>query len=518
MIAVAILLALGAWLRFYALDQYPLGVHHDELSTMYDGWSLVETGADRFGAPHPIVERNYGENDYRPAMMSWLDAASIKFFGFNIKAGRLPAAVLGTLSLILIYLFAETAAGWTFAILALLLAVLSPLHIQYSRIAHEGAMLPAFFVILILWLWQRAARRDFSLVWVGLAGLAAGLSSNAYQATKLTAFLFALAIGIDILRHAKNRLAALSVLAVTAFLGALPQVIILVSSPGHFFGRAKLLTVQANNPVTYVAAVIWNYWLNLTPTYLFVPRGYSDLSIARLLPPEILFFYVGLVALALISFRPESRAKWYIYAAMAISMLPAALTTGNPNTLRSSGMAVLTPFFSAAGIIWIGSLFAKRPTIRRFYYPAVVAVLVLSAGAIIYRYSRSTLFRSAYYQTFLMHLDAEIGRRQKDYDAVVIETYGTQRYMYVASFTGMTPREFQKAPKVIYSDGMDRFRRLGKYYFAWPSTLQRTADSLASSPARILFVARTPLKGLQVIDSVTWQDEKQYLMVRATAP
>jgi len=181
-------------------------------------------------------------------------------------------------------------------------------------------------------------------------------------------------------------------------------------------------------------------------------------------------------------------------------------------------MAVLTPFFSAAGIIWIGGLFAKRPTLRRFYYPAVVAVLVLSAGAIIYRYSRSTLFRSAYYQTFLTHLDTEIGRRQRDYDAVVIETYGTQRYMYVASFTGMTPREFQKAPKVIYSDGMDRFRRLGKYYFAWPSTLQRTADSLASSPARILFVARTPLKGLQVIDSVTWQDEKQYLMVRATAP
>ena len=60
-----------------------------------------------------------------------------------------------------------------------------------------------------------------------------------------------------------------------------------------------------------------------------------------------------------------------------------------------------------------------------------------------------------------------------NYDAVVIEKYGSQRYMYVASFTGMTPQEFHKAPKVIYSDGMDRFRQLGKYYFAWPSTLRR---------------------------------------------
>jgi len=401
-------------------------------------------------------------------------------------------------------------------LLALLLAVLSPLHIQYSRVAHEGAILPAFFVILILWLWHRAATREFSLLWVGLAGFAAGLSANAYQATKLTAFLFAVVIGIDILRRAKNRLPALGVLAVTAFLGALPQMIVLSSRPNQFFARAKLLSVQADNPITYVAAVIWNYWLNLTPTYLFVPRGYSDLSIARLLPPEILFFYVGLFALALIAFRPGSRAKWYIYAAMVISMLPAGLTTGNPNTLRSSGMAVLTPFFSAAGIIWIGSLLARRMTLKRLYYPAVVGVLVLSAGAIIYRYSRSTLFRSAYYQTFLTHLDSEIGRRQKDYDAVVIETYGTQRYMYVASFTGMTPREFKRAPKVIYSDGMDRFRRLGKYYFAWPSTLQRTADTLATNSAKVLFVARQPLHGLKVIDSVMWQDEKQYLMVRDT--
>jgi 4-amino-4-deoxy-L-arabinose transferase-like glycosyltransferase len=514
LIALVLLLATGAWLRFYQLDQYPLGVHHDELSSMYDGWSIVQTGADRFGARFPIVERNYGENDYRPALFSWLDAAAIKVSGFSIKSGRMPAAVLGIVSLVLLYSFASTASGPTFGLLALLLGVLSPLHIQYSRVAHEGAILPAFFVILILWLWQRAALRDFPLWVTGLLGFAAGFSANAYQATKLTAFLFAAVIAIDIFRRAKSRWPTLIVFSLGAFLGALPQLIVLVSQSGHFFARAKILSVQADNPVSYAFAVLWNYWLNLTPTYLFVPRGYSDLTVARLLPPEILFFYVGLFALALVSLRRGSEAKWFIYVALVISMLPAALTTGNPNTLRSSGMAVLTPLISAAGIIWIGNLIAKRATLRRIYYPAVVAVLVLSAGAIIYRYSRSVLFRSAYYQNFLIHLDTELGRKQKDYDAVIIEKYGTERYMYVASFTGMTPREFQQAPKWILSEGMDQFRRLGKYYFVWPSTLQKTADALASNPAKILFVARTPLRGLQVIDSVTWQGEKAYFMTR----
>src|SRR5688500_602802 len=68
LVALVLILAVGAWLRLYQLDQYPLGVHHDELSNMYDGWSIAETGADRFGSYLPIIERAYGENDYRPAM------------------------------------------------------------------------------------------------------------------------------------------------------------------------------------------------------------------------------------------------------------------------------------------------------------------------------------------------------------------------------------------------------------------------------------------------------------------
>jgi 4-amino-4-deoxy-L-arabinose transferase-like glycosyltransferase len=512
--ALFVLLAVGAWLRLYHLDQYPLGVHHDELSNMYDGWSIAETGADRFGARYPIVERNYGENDYRPAMYSWLDALTIKLSGFSINAGRLPAAILGIASLILIYSFAMTAGGGPFALLALVLAVLSPLHIQYSRIAHEGAMLPAFFVILILWLWQRAAIRKFPILRSVFLGLVVGLSANAYQATKLTAFLFAVVIGVHVLMRARIKGAALLAFAIGAFLGALPQLIVLASQTHQFFARAKILSVQADNPVSYAAAVLWNFWLNLEPRYLFIPRGYSDLSVARLLPPEILFFYAGLVGLAFVSLRRGAETKWQVYLALVISMLPAALTTGNPNTLRSSGMAVLTPLISAAGILWIARSFARRPSLQRIYYGTVVAVLVISAGTIIYRYSRSILFREAYYQNFLVHLDTALGKKQRDYDAVIIENYGSQRYMYVASFTGMHPREFQRAKKVILSEGMDRFRQLGKYYFAWPSTMQRTADALSANSARILFVSRVPLRGLHPIDSVSWQQEKAYFLVR----
>src|SRR3982751_6331206 len=105
--ALVALFAAGAWLRFYQLDQYPLGVHQDELSNIYDAYSLAETGADRFGTPHPLIVRAFGENDSRPAMYAWLAAIPIRIQGFSIAAGRVPAAVLGVASLVLLGLFAR---------------------------------------------------------------------------------------------------------------------------------------------------------------------------------------------------------------------------------------------------------------------------------------------------------------------------------------------------------------------------------------------------------------------------
>lgn len=511
--ALIVLVLVGAWLRFYALDRYPLGVHWDELSNIYDGYSIAETGADRFGSPHPAIVRAFGENDYRPALYAWLAAGSIKVFGFSVEAGRIPAAVLGTASLILLYLFASSLAGTEFGLLALLLGVLSPLHIQYSRVAHEGAILPGFFVILILYLWQQASIRKFSLPIVAFLGLAIGLSANSYQATKLTAVLFAVGAATSIFRHGRARVPALLTLAAGALIGASPQIMVMLADPTHFFSRARVLAIRTDSPLGYPVLIAHNYWLNLAPHYLFVPRKYEALSVARLLPPEFLFFYAGLIGMAKLPTRPPSWEKWQLYFALVVVILPAAVSMQSPHPLRTSGMTVLTPLFSAAGIVWLYSLIPTRISIRRFYYPMVVLALVASSALIIYRYSTSEMFRSLGFQNFLTHLDTRLGRYADRFDAVIVENYGSQRYMYVAAYAGMTPQEFQSAPKILYSDGMDNFMRLGKYYFVKPSVMQATVDSLAPK-TRILFVAKERLRGVQAIDSVTWRDEKAYLMTR----
>ncbi|MEO5590854.1 MAG: glycosyltransferase family 39 protein [Gemmatimonadaceae bacterium] len=515
MIALVCLIAIGAWLRLSHLGDYPLGVQQDELSNIYDGYSLLRTGADRFGDRFPFIVRGFGENDYRSALYPWLTAIPQAFTGFSVAAGRLPAAILGVISLALVYLFALRLAGARYALATLLFATFSPIYIQYSRLAHEGGIVPAFFIILILVLWQNAARQEYRTGTVMALGLATGLSANAYQATKLTAFLIAIILMIEIARQPRLRLRNTLAFSAMAFVGALPQLIALLSQTDRFFARARVLSVSAATPVGLVVEIGRNYWLNLEPRYLFWPGEIFDMSSARLIPAELPFFYLGIVALALMKTNGGGRAKWLLYAAFVISILPAALTTGNPNSLRASGFLTLAPFFSAAGMLALGSWIASERLRRRVYYPAATTAVVLSATVLIVWYVRSPVYREAYFQKVQVDLATKLGSYDDHFDRIIIVRSGTQEYIYIASFTAMTPEEFQRMPKDYSTEGMDAFRQLGKYTFVPPGDAPAAIAEALQGSARFVVVAPARLPGFNVVDSVFYGSEKVYLQVPA---
>ena len=504
-----VLILCGAFLRLYQLDQYPLGVHQDELSNIYDGWSLATTGADRFGDMHPAVVRAFGERDYRPALVAWLAALPLKFTGFSVAYGRLPGAILGIVSLFLVYWFAKEMAGHAYAMLALLLVTLSPLQIQFSRIAHEGGIFPAFFMILALCLWHNAAKNGFRLLHVAMLGLAIGISANVYQSTRLTGALLTIAIAIDIMRHSKVRLKPIAVLGAFAVIGAMPQVIFLITEPVRFAGRAEVLSVTADNPFEYLRTVLTHAAMNLDPRYLFVPPFLRGLTVARLIPAEAPFFYIGLIALAFLPVKPGSRGRLYLYVAMFLTLLPSAITLDPPATMRTSPISVLAPFFSAAGILMVARLIGSEATRRRIYYPAVVAALVVTASAVTWRYARSEYFRGLSFQEIGVRMGKALGRYEKQYDAIIVGPHVSQSYLYIASFSPIPPQEFHRLPKRLFSVGMDKYTRMGKYHFVTESMMQRSIDSLRGH-GRVLFVTSGKVPGLSVVDSVRFRDDALY--------
>jgi len=509
--AVFTLLLIGAFLRFGALDRIPLPAHQDELNEIYDSYSILRTGADRTGATHPLILRGLGENDYRPGMYAWITTIALRFNGFSVASGRLPSAVLGVLSLLLIYLFARRLAGEGYALVALLFATFSPWHIAFSRLAHHGAMLPPFFVILVFWLWQRASASAYSLPSATLLGLALGVSANAYFASRLIGLLLALMVLWDVRTHTRSPLRHALPIIGAALLGALPQFMVLLEDTPHFFSRAASTLLDWADPIALVGGVFENLAGLLRPNYLFWPAMVdSGLTPARLLPIEVIFFYLGLLTLWKLRVEQGSHFKRYVYFGLLISILPAILTV-QPHSIRLSASLALLPLFSAAGVIELGERLRRWRLICRLYFPAVVTLTVASFAFVAYMYLFSRYARGQRSNYALVKVGTKLRYYGPRYDRVFVTDSAAHADLYVVVFSGMLPEDYQRAPKVFVNrNGWDVARQIDKYYFLSGPEIQEQKRISAATHRNDLFITFDRLAGLRIIDSARWKSDQFY--------
>lgn len=459
------LLCLSFVIRFYKLEEYPLSVNQDELSNIYDAYSISETGADRWGAKHPLVLRGFGNLDYRPPMYAWLAAPSIKIFGFSVFAGRFTAVILGTLSLLLLYLVAKRIAGQMYALVVLLLATISPWHIFVSRLAHEGMALSSFFVILSFWLWLRTKETNYRFRDIALLGLALGLATNVYQASKLTSLVLCVVIGIELILKASAKFSSLFLFAASVFVGSLPQLFVAYTQPEHFFSRANEVVIPFSFSLNYFKVIFLNVYSNLSPHFLFYSLGeLNNLTQVRFLMLELPFFYLGLLLLYNFVKKKNTINPLLIYGILFLSILPSSLTRDNPHALRNSSASLFMLLFTGAGILFIFE--NLRTNFSRYAYLFLtVILLVFNACIYIVWYAASPDQRGCWQQHQLVDMSKRINSCKEKYDQVFIEDNGNQAYLYIASFCGFSPEKFQNCSKDFRIYDWDHFYRLDKYWF-----------------------------------------------------
>lgn len=506
-----LLLLAGAFLRLYAPLQYPLAINQDELNNVYDGWSIAQTGQDRWQTPNPFIVRGLGDGDNRPALQAWLIAGVYKITGYNVAVGRSVNALLAILSLYLLFLFLKNSVNTQTAFAGLAVGTFSAWHILYSRMSHEGAVLPFLFCVLILYLWQknRVARYQNTKLLLLLA-FVVGFSANAYQATKISALLFCIAIAADAVVMKKTVKPTL-IIGIGSFIGALPQLYTLYSNPTAFFARAQSQTI-AFDGVASVGVFIRNFALNFEPVYLFFSSGtHNNLSIYRLYPAEVLFFYLGLILLIL------NYKKWaskfplgFIAFAVVATVLPAALTFANPSALRASGFVILAPICTAVGWVFITQKIKNSAVAKWVNYTGLV-VLVLYCGYTAYSYHQSTDLRNRNQQHYLTALYQKLNSYKDQYPKVIIENTTGESYLYLLAFCNIAPKDFQAMHKDFYRAEWDDFRSLDKYHFVRAEDLPASIAQIADGD-RVLIAAQTKFDGLAVIDSSNFASPRFYLM------
>lgn len=179
---LASLLTLGFALRLWRLGAHPAGLNQDEASALYESWALLRWGMDRNGYAHPVLLRAWGSG--QNVLYSVLCKPFIALFGLDTLAGRLPMALLGCASLLLLYDLSRRSRDQRSARWVLLALAVNPWHVLLSRWALESNVLP-FMLLLGTYCLERTAERE---EWLMGAAAALALSLYAYG----TAFFFLL--------------------------------------------------------------------------------------------------------------------------------------------------------------------------------------------------------------------------------------------------------------------------------------------------------------------------------------
>ena len=392
-----LILLLATFLRFWQLGEIPSGVHTDEADTGYSAYSLLKTGLDPHGEFNLFVLADSNTGGTHPPIYTYLLMPFIKSFGLNIFVERLPSAILGSLTVLIVFfivnkLFKSIALS---NVVTFLFAV-NPwaLHISRQGLLAEESL---FFVLFGIVLFLYSDKKKYFLIF---SAIFFGISLYAYDAPKIFLppfLLFLFYFYRKVLLKAKKfflifilifALFYISVIYFTFMQGGIADYsrssvfnsknIVKSVNTERFLTNAPLwlsriyhnkFTVSLKNFETSYTSIFSINW--------FFVNGSGNLQRAignhgQFFLFEFPFFFIGIYLIL----RKNTQLELFLLAWMFLGALAGGLTTGN-YVYRSVHILPIPIIFSSLGIVWVWKLLGKKNSIRNISVKLLIIVLMI---------------------------------------------------------------------------------------------------------------------------------------------
>lgn len=463
-----LIILLGAFLRIYRLAEIPAGFHIDEAQVGYNAYSLWKTGRDETGKFLPTHLTLWKVD--RPLGISYLTIPGIMVFGLNEFGTRVPTAVIGTLTILLVYLLTfELFKNRRIALLTSLLLTISPWHINLSRATSE-AILCLFFLLLGIYFCLKILKKH-KLVYYLLIYLSFIASFFFYHATRITIPFFILFFIIIFWRRKKNKEMVFFTLILLAYL-IFPLFIFFRTSVDRFklvslfnAGDSSLVLQEQiredgarlhgltsrifhNKPVNYTLAISENFASYFSLPFLVfhggLPIRYNIPNMGLVYFFELPFLVWGFYVL----FKKESGIKiagfvilWFI-----LGVMPASLTIEeSPNINRALFMLPAMQWLTALGF---REFFRLRHYYTRFAYPAFIILSGLIFWNVFYfwhQYTIHTFTHKPWFRFYEMkELVKFISLEKGKYKTVYLTFNSTEPYIYFLFYNKINPSVLQQ--------------------------------------------------------------------------
>jgi len=438
---LTVILLTGFLLRSLWLGGIPPAMNSDELLKAFDGASVYRTGMDHHGESWPLFFKQSGE--YSPPLYIYFAGLFSAPFGVNAYTVRLPSTILGTLSILMAYLFLAEWAGRKTALLTAALVAVSPWNIHYSRIGWEAiSLIP--LQLAGLWLYMRWTRTRRLRDALGSA-VVFGLTVYAYPTARLSIPL--LLLGIALLDWKRLRVHWRHTLAVTVTLMVmvLPYVWVFIHNQEAMQARWNFVSVF--NRSDGWTLLIHHYFMHFSPAFLFgwgSSNALHDLSAGLALAVLFPFFLAGLVHL----FRPWTFEKGILLVWLLTFSIPSSMTydkfdlTSMPSSLRAVGGMPVLEIVSALGIVWIVQWLQCAKCQRRLCWLLALSIVV-NVSAIAYDYIfRFPVYAAPAFQVGLDRAVQIIEAEKSGYDRIIVSHHVRLHPVAMAVYSGRAPGPF----------------------------------------------------------------------------
>ena len=485
-----IIVCLAAFFRFYRLGDVPPSPSLDEASIAYNAYSILETGRDEYGTRFPLLLRAF--DDWRPAAYVYLVIPFVKLFGLSALAVRFPAALLGTLTVILTFylvkeLFSSAGQKPSFMIhnslfislLSAFLLAISPWHIYLSRLGHE-VNLGLTLTVVAVYYFLKSSR--LSII---PAAIFFALSFYAYQSQKIFGPVLLLAILLIFYRKLweRRRLVFVSFGVLVLLLIPIVNVSLAPQALSRFQGTSLLSnhgleakvaarglrdqesgnwigSLLDNRRVSSLLAVGNAYFSHFDPAWLFFNSDREKHKI-----PNLGLFYlwelpllvVGLYQLGKENYDPK--LKYFLIAWLLAAPLPAAITTEAPHAMRAFNALPVPQILSAIGAV---TLFRKtKLSMLGLPLVAFSLIFLLHNYFVNFPYEQSDSFQYPLGRAIEYTL-----KRESEYERIVItnQNQGYQSYMFYLYYRHYDPHLYL-AQGGTKSGGYNQTHQIGKYEF-----------------------------------------------------
>lgn len=494
-IFLILIILLAFALRFWRLDSYP-ALNADEAAIGYNAYSLIQTGMDEHGHSWPIHFQSF--NDFKPGLYFYAVLPFVKILGLNPWAVRIPGALFGVLSVLVVYfLVNELFRKKNLAIISALFLAISPWHLQFSRGGWEVNTATFFMLTGLLFFIKSINEASFrqKIIKLVISSLFLVASLYTYHAARVITPLLGLSLLIIYRKGIFNNIKPYLIFIALSIILLIPLGKDLLSSGtlsraagvGLFADQGPINRINEqrgeyknlaspfgkilhNKVVNYGLAFADNWASHYNGEFLFM----SGDSIERNKVPEtgemylidMIFLGIGFIFLS----KKFGKGWKFIISWLIIAPIASALTFQSPNALRSQNMVIPLTIISAFGLLKTMEWFSSMK-IRWIKVIGISIIGILMVWSLLRYLNMYYLHMSKIYpyssQYGVSELVTYVLENQSKYNDIFITQRYDQPYVLFLFYLKYPPEMFQGHHTLSSRDdyGFSTVADFDKYHF-----------------------------------------------------